>query len=255
VRISRPIRIYWLETKCEFLKTLRTPMYTASTLLFPLMFYLFFGLAMGWKAGTVPMTRYLLATYGVFGVMGASLYGFGAGLAVERGLGWLQVKRASPMPPPAYFAAKTAVCLLFGAMVVALLFAAGAIFGGVRMPAAQWLLLGGSLVLGAVPFCALGLAIGYFAGPSSAPAIVNLIYLPMAVCSGLWIPSQFLPHALQQVGRVLPAYDLAQLALGILRAPVEGTVPRHLEGLAGFTLLFLGLAYFGHRREEERIYG
>jgi hypothetical protein len=54
---------------------------------------------------------------------------------------------------------------------------------------------------------------------------------------------------------VLPAYDLAQIALGILRVPVEGSVPRHLEGLTGFTLLFLALAYFGHRREEERTYG
>ena len=248
-------RIYWLEARCEFLKLLRTPIYAVSTLLFPLVFYAFFGLAMPWRAGGMPISRYLLATYGVFGVMGASLYGFGTGLAVERGLGWLAVKRASPMPMAAYFAAKTAVCLLFGAMVVTLLFGAGALAGGVRMPALQWLTLGGTLVLGAAPFCALGLAIGYFAGPSSAPAIVNLVYLPMAVCSGLWIPSAFLPHALQQVGKVLPAYDLAQLALGVLHAPVEGTPGSHVEGLAGFTLLFLALAYFGHRREEERTYG
>ena len=47
---------------------------------------------------------YLIATFGTFGVMGASLFGTAAGLASERGLGWLQVKRASPMPPFAYFA-------------------------------------------------------------------------------------------------------------------------------------------------------
>jgi len=33
-------------------------------------------------------------------VIGATLYAFGVGVAVERGLGWLQVKRASPIAAP-----------------------------------------------------------------------------------------------------------------------------------------------------------
>ena len=70
------------------------------------MFYCFFGLAMAPHEGTTPMARYLIATYGAFAIMGSTLYAFGAGIAVERGLGWLEVKRASPMPPGAYFFAK-----------------------------------------------------------------------------------------------------------------------------------------------------
>jgi ABC-2 type transport system permease protein len=114
------IRSYVLETKCEFLKLVRMPVYVVPTLLFPLMFYAFFGLAMGRQApaGSIPMTRYLLATYGAFGVIGATLFGFGVSLAVERGLGWLQLKRASPMAPLAYFLAKGTVCLIFSAVIV-----------------------------------------------------------------------------------------------------------------------------------------
>ena len=55
------------------------------------------------------MARYLIATYGAFAIMGSTLYAFGVGIAVERGLGWLEVKRASPMPLGAYFFAKGAV--------------------------------------------------------------------------------------------------------------------------------------------------
>ena len=55
----------------------------------------------------------MIATYGTFGVMGASLFGTAAGLASDRGLGWLQVKRASPMPPFAYFAAKVVTSMIF----------------------------------------------------------------------------------------------------------------------------------------------
>jgi len=51
------------ETRCECLKLVRTPMYVASTLLFPLIFYVFFGLLMGssMSVGSLPVARYILA--------------------------------------------------------------------------------------------------------------------------------------------------------------------------------------------------
>ncbi len=255
--LAQNLRICRLETQAEFLKLIRTPAYAASTLLFPLIFYVFFGLIMGrsWSVGSVAMTRYLLATYGAFGVIGATLFGLGVGLAVERGMGWLEVKKASPAPPAVYFVAKAIAAVLMAALMITLLFALSALAGGVRMPLAQWVLLGGSLVAGALPFAAMGLAIGYFAGPQSAPAIVNLIYLPMSFCSGLWLPLNFLPHALAQAAPALPPFHLAQIGLAILHAPTRGTVWSHAGALVGFTLLFAGLAWIGHRREQERIYG
>src|ERR1700683_444685 len=126
-QIARPTRhtatIYFKESKDEFLKNLRLRLYTASVLSFPLMFYVLFGLVLNAKeaiAGTAVPT-YLIATYGTFGVMGASLFGTAAGLASDRGLGWLQVKRASPMPPFAYFVAKIILSMIFSSIVVALL--------------------------------------------------------------------------------------------------------------------------------------
>jgi ABC-2 type transport system permease protein len=249
--------VYYMEAKSEFLKLLRMKVYSLSTILFPLMFYCFFGLAMGQQQTKdfMPMARYLLATYGAFGVMGAALFAFGVGVAVERGLGWFQVKRASPMPLAAYFVAKAVVSLVFGAIVVTLLFTLGAVFGGVRMPVAQWLELGGVLIAGAIPFCAVGLAIGSFAGPNSAPAMVNMTYLPMSFCAGLWIPFQFLPHGLQQVAPFLPAYHLGQIALAVLNAPSQGTISGHVEALLAFTLIFAGVAWLGQSREREKMYG
>jgi ABC-2 type transport system permease protein len=251
-------RAYWTEIKYEFLKLLRMRRYSMSTLLFPLMFYCFFGLAMGRGQApglALPMARYLLATYGAFGVIGASLFACGVGIAVERGLGWLQVKRASPMPPAAYFVAKGAVSVVFGAIVVALLFALGAAFGDVRMPVGQWLALGATLIAGAVPFCALGMAIGSFAGPHSAPATVQAIYLPLAFLAGLWIPIEFLPHSLQRIAPLLPTYHFSQIALGVLRAPTRGSAVEHIAALAALTILFTGIAWLGNSRESEKMYG
>src|SRR5258708_38889053 len=181
VRQSNVLRIYFKEAKYEFLKSLRYPMYSVSTLLFPIMFYILFGLVMGKQMiGGVRTTVYLLAAYGTFGVMGASLFGTAASLASERGLGWLQVKRASPMPPAAYFLAKVIMSLIFSTIVVMLLLLLGVTFGGVHLPAITAGKLVLTLVGGSLPFCAMGLAIGYFAGPTSAPAVINIFYLPMS---------------------------------------------------------------------------
>jgi ABC-2 type transport system permease protein len=254
---SRTARVYYLESKYEFLKLVRLRAYVIYTLMFPLMFYVFFGLLMGRQAppGQMPLATYLLGTYGTFGVIGVALFGFGVGVAVERGLGWLQVKRASPMPPLAHLVARLVVCAIFSMVLITALFAMGVIFGGVRMPAEQWVLLTLTLLAGTIPFCTLGLAIGNVAKPNSAPALVNVLYMPMAFCSGLWIPLQFLPDVLHQVARVLPAYHLSQIALTVMHAPAEGSVLGHWEALAGFSLLFAGLAWLGYRREQEKMYG
>ena len=93
-------RAYWTEMKYEFLKQSRMRTYVLSALLFPLAFYAVFGIAMGWQRqpGMEALPRNMMASYGSFGVIGVCLFGFGGGIAVERGLGWLEVKRASPMP-------------------------------------------------------------------------------------------------------------------------------------------------------------
>ena len=114
-----PARAYALEAKYEFLKLLRMPGYAIPSIAFPAMFYLLFGVMFGrGTVGGLSMATYLIATYGAFGVIGASLFGFGVGVAIERGQGWMMLKRASPMPPMAFFAAKLAMCTIFAAAVV-----------------------------------------------------------------------------------------------------------------------------------------
>lgn len=245
------LNIYLKEAEYDFLSRLRLPVYTISTIMFPIMFYVLFGLLLnrGHEVSGVSVAAYMMATYGTFGVMGASLFGFGVGVAMERGLGWLQVKRASPMPPSAYFAAKVVTCMAFSAIIVALLMTLGVAFGGVHVTAAEALKLVGTLVVGSICFCAMGLAIGSFAGPNSAPAIVNLLYLPMSFASGLWLPIEFLPNFLQRIAPVLPPYHLGQLALGVVGAG-QGTAVRHWEALIGFALLCLGIARIGFQRDE-----
>ena len=255
--MGRTLAVYAKEAKYELLKNVRIPVYAISTIAFPVMFYVLFGIVLGRNN---PAARdnatYMLATMGCFGVMAVALFGFGVSLAIERGQGWLQVKRASPMPVSAYFAAKLFAAVVFSTVIMLLLLALGFAFGGVHLAPATAAKLLGILVAGSLPFSAMGLAIGYFAKPNSAPAVVNLIYLPMSFCSGLWIPLFMLPHGLQQFARILPAYHMSQLALntvgmGMNPSPGWG----HVEALIAFTLICLGLAAWGYRRDEGKMYG
>lgn len=254
---AHTISIYLKEAKYEFLKYLRLRMYTLSVLSFPIMFYVLFGLVLNSNAeiGAVRVPTYLIATYGTFGVMGASLFGTAAGLASDRGLGWLEVKRASPMPPFAYFAAKLVVSVIFSAIILVVLCGLGFAFGGVRMSAGTLARLLGTLVAGSVPFSAMGLALGYFTGPNSAPPTINLIYLPMSFCSGLWVPFMFLPKLVQKIALVLPPYHLSQLALGVVGAGTHEMAIRHWEVLVAFTMICLGVARIGFQRDQEKMYG
>ena len=91
----RLLRCLALDTRCELLRLLREPMYVIPTLLFPALFYAMFGLLLG-SRGSGEAARYLLATYGVFGAMGAGLFGFAVTLAVDRERGLFALRRALP---------------------------------------------------------------------------------------------------------------------------------------------------------------
>ncbi len=254
--MTSTLRVYLLEAHTESLKTIRLPAYALPTLAFPAMFYVLFAVVFGGEqVGATRTAAYMVATYGAFGVMGAALFAFGVGIAIERGQGWMLLRRALPAPAGAWMAGKLAVSVLFACLIVLVLSVLGATVGHVRLPLLTWLALGATLVAGAVPFSAFGLAIGYLAGPNSAPAIVNLVYLPLAFASGLWIPIEVLPGVMKQLAAWLPPYHYAQLALAVMGGGRGGPTWSHLLVLAGFTLASLGIARFAYRRDEGATYG
>ena len=250
------MKIYLLETKYEFLKALRMPQYSLPTILFPIVFYVFFGVFFGKRdTGGVTMAQYLIATYGAFGVIGAALFGFGVSVAIERGQGWLEVKRTTPMPIGAYFFAKLVMSMIFSAIIVLLLMAVGVMWGGVSLDPLQAAVLLAVLVTGSITFCALGLALGFIAGPNSAAPIVNLIYLPMGFLSGLWVPILFLPKPVQTLALWLPPYHFSQLALRVTGGSRGESVLGHIGAMAAAAVVFGAIAYLGYRRDEGKTYG
>ena len=64
------------------------------------------------------------------------------------------------------------------------------------------------------------------------PAWVNLLFLPMAFLSGLWLPLSMLPDVLARLAPVWPAYHLAQIALQVVGQGGGGAIWGHVAVLA-----------------------
>lgn len=235
------LRAYWLETRNELLRLLRTPSFAVPTLVFPPMFYVLFAVLL--NHGARPqVASYMLATYTVFGVMAPGLFGFGVAIAMDRERGFLALKRALPVPPGALLGSRMVMAMAFAAVISLTLMTVGATAGGVTLSAMQAVQLFVVDVLGVLPFCAIGLYVGSRVGGQGAPAVVNMIYLPMAFLAGLWMPLSMLPAFIGKLAPLWPAHHLAQIALSVVGAPNDGRTLLHVAVLAGFAVVFFALA-------------
>ncbi len=241
-----PLRILLKETQYELARLLRSRAYSLSVIGFPIMFYLIFGMANRGK----PAALYLVAGYTCMGVVSACLFGIGLVLAMERAQGWLDLKRASPMPRCAYIGAKVASCAAFALIIATLLILLGTALGGITLTGTQAAALAGIAIAGSIPFAAMGFLVAYLVPPNAGPGIINLIYLPLSFASGFWMPVSLLPHWLQAVAPALPSYHLAQIALASCGlAPANG-MGVHWAVLGGFTLLMVAAAWITFLRSE-----
>ena len=205
------------------------------------MFYLLFGVLLNGGHGN-KATSYLLATYGVFGVMAPGLFGFGVAMALDRERGFLALKRAMPTPPAAMLLAKMAMAMIFAAMISIILASLALTVGHVALAPLQLVELFAVNVFGVLPFCAIGLYIGTVASGQAAPAVINILYLPMAFLAGLWMPLTMLPAVFAKFAPLWPAYHLAQIALAVVGLDNGGSVTMHALVLLAVSGLFFGLA-------------
>ena len=237
-------QIYFIEAKYESLRMLRAPGFAIPFLLLPVFLFLLFGVVMfGEQAQKDPgLGRFLFTAFAVFGVMGPGMFAFGATVANEREHGLLTLKRALPAPPGAYLLAKMAMAMVFSSLVMGTLIGVAVSIGHVSLTAAQCLGITAITVVGGLPFCAIGLFIGTRVTGKSAPAVVNLIYVPMMHVSGLFYP---LPKFMQQLAPIWPSYHLQQLVLSAAGSKATGASLSHAAVLAGITVV---LGVFAVRR-------
>ena len=237
--------VYVREALAEIRKSARLPQFIIPTVALPPAFYALFALGMG--GGSVEMATRLLATYGVFAVMGPALFGFGANVAGERESGELQLKRLAPMPAGAHVMAKLVATVVFSVLAFGIIYGL-AILSGVDLTRAQWTMMAAVHVVSVLPFALIGLAIGYRFGQKAAIALANVAFLGMAVLGGLWMPVTLLPPFMQAAAWALPSYHLGELALMVVGAADSANAWLHAAPLGLITLAVGVLAWSGQER-------
>jgi len=235
------------ETGAEILKAIRAPEFLLPTLLMPCAFYSLFGVMLG---GGGKNASYLLATYGVFAVMGPAIFGFGVGVASERDRGWLQLKRAVPAPAYTYVAAKVVTTILFATLALMPIYLIAGFFGDVVFSRSTWLSLFVTHIVSCIPFVLIGLSLGFSLSAGGAVAVSNIVFLGLSILGGLWFPVFIFPSVMQNLAKLTPSYHLAELALSAIGLSNQGTYSFHVNSIAIMSSLFLGVALWTWSRQR-----
>jgi len=215
----------------------------------PIFFYVLYTkiLAVG-VADETAWDKHFLMSMAVFSVMGSSIITLGLRLVQERNQGWTVYVKTTPVPDAVYFFGKIAGQSAVHAASVAVIFCSGALLNGVVMSAGEWLAAGCWIVMGALPFLALGSLLGTLKKADTASGIGNLLYLALAIAGGLWMPTESLPDVFQKAVAWLPSYQYGAGAWAIAKGEAPPIVS--LLVLIIYAVLFMILSMQQRRRQE-----
>jgi ABC-2 type transport system permease protein len=240
-----------LYTRYELIRALRNRRFFFFSLGFPLVLYFIIaGPQSSDKdlAGTgISAALFYMAGLVSFGTM-SSMISTGGRIAGERQAGWTRHLRITPLSTRAYFRAKVLTAYAMSMLTMAALYISGLILG-VSLPARDWLEMTILILIGLLPFAALGIALGHMLNVDSiGPARGGLTAL-LALVGGVWFPVN---HGfLHDVGQCLPSYWLAQAGhVGTGGAPwgVTGWLV-----MAGWTVVLTVAAMWAYRRDTGRV--
>jgi len=240
-----PAGVWRREAVAEITRSRRLPQFLVPTVLTPAAFFALFALALN-KSSPAAATV-MLAGYGVFAATGPALFGFGAGVAMEREQGLIELKRVSPLPAGAYVAAKLAAALFATALAMVLIDAT-ALIAGVRLSILGWTELTAISLASTVPYALLGFGLGMRMSGKGAVAAANALYLGSAILGGLWIPPAMLPGWMRTVGQLLPSFHLGQFAQAVVNPAYGAASPTHAAITGAMTLAIGAWAWAGWRR-------
>src|SRR6266542_3898359 len=237
-------------TRYELLRTFRNRRFFIFSLAFPLILFLIVGGSNknADPLGGIPFPVYYLAGMVSWGTMTAVVAG-GARIAAERSVGWNRQLRLTPLSPRTYFRAKVLTGYVMSLASIAVLYIA-AIAVGVRMPADHWLRMTGLVLVGLIPFAALGVWLGHVLSiDSMGPAMggITSLFALLGGALGPLASHGFMHH----VAELLPSYWLVQA--GHAAYTEQSWSGKGWIVIAVWTAAFAALAVRAYRNDTKRV--
>jgi ABC-2 type transport system permease protein len=195
----------------------RNPSRAFFTFAFPLMFLVIFTALFGNStvhigAKSVSLSTYYVSAMAAFGLITACYSNIAMTMTFQRESGILKRIHGTPLPSAAFLGARVIHALLTGVLLVVLTAGFGALFYDVTNPTGltlfRFLVM---LVVGAMAFCALGLAVsGFVPNADAAPAVVNATIFPLLFLSGIFVPfGNNTPDWIIWIARIFPVRHFA----------------------------------------------
>lgn len=187
---------------------------------------------------TEPGARYIdFLVPGLVGMnlMSSSMWGIGFTIVEMRTKRLVKRMLATPMRRGDFLLSFVLMRIVFVIVEVPVLFVFARLAFGVRVDGSAALLLGLSL-LGALAFAGLGLLVASRAqNTQTAGGLMNLVMMPMFICSGVFFSTSNFPDGMQPYLRVLP---LTALNDGLRAVTSEGAGLR--DATVAFAIAVLG---------------
>jgi ABC-2 type transport system permease protein len=236
-------------TGFELLRTFRNLRFLILSIAFPVvLFFLVAGPNRNSSLAGLPFTLYYMTGMLTWGAMTAML-SCGSRISVERSVGWNRQLRITPLSARSYFRAKLVTAYALASLTIVVLYASG-IALGVHMPARDWLEMTGLILVGLVPFGALGVLLGHLLTPEAiGPAIGGFTAL-LALLGGAYGPL-VTSGALLDFVKLMPSYWLVQAAhVGLSGSAwtAEGWIV-----VAVWTVVLVRLSRWAYRRDTRRV--
>jgi ABC-2 type transport system permease protein len=237
-----------VHARYRLLETLRIPIAVVGNVFFPAASMLFFVVPF---TGDNPVAAtYATASMVTFSVMVSNLFQYGVGVAEDRAQPWDAYTRTLPAGPAPRFAGRilAGLVMTFLSLVPVVVIAAVATRATITL--AGFLAATGTVVVIALPFTLMGLAIGYLLPTKAALAAAQLIFFPLAFGGGLLSEPGNAPGFVEALAPYLPTRGAAELMWAAV-----GDYPLHTTAmvmLAVWTVAMAALATWAYVRDEGR---
>ena len=244
------LALTWRQYRLERRLFWRNPTAAFFNFLFPLIFLALFGSI---SSGDQKSLDIIIPGIAGMSVMSATFTALSYNITALRDMGILKRLRGTPLPTGSWLGGVMANAVTNAAIQIAVVIVAGHVLWNVDGLAAP-LELVVFVAVGVGCFAALGVAFSHLIpNVDSAPAYVNVVFLPAIAISGVFYDADSGPAFLKDVAQVLP---LKHLIDGLSSAMVTGAPLSdnlgNLAVLAGWGLLGVYFAVRGFTWESRR---
>jgi ABC-2 type transport system permease protein len=211
------VRLFVHEVKTEQVLFWRNREAAFFTFFLPVIFFLVFGSIYGNDTiSGIHGAAFLEAGMIGYGVASTAFAGLAITMVIRRESGVLKRIRATPLPPWTYLLAVLVSTFITFLVEAVLLIGLGRILFSVGLPTRPFSLFV-ALMIGAAAFAAMGLGLtSVVRSAEGSSAVVNFVYLPMAIISGTFFSPNKYPGFLRAIADVLPLTYFTKLTRDLM---------------------------------------